>query len=127
MDTFFQLLLAAEDFKVLRRARARDPSSMDIIGLLYLLSKFWASIESIRHKVLTVSVTLDNRGRKLGHFYLAFVGNPEKYLGPPKRRPQNERRRREETLALRKEERNICRAAFIRLGRFNEPTALLVM
>ena len=60
--------LAAEDFKVLRRARAHDASSMDIIGLLYLLSKFWASIESFRHKGLTVSVTLDDRGRKLSHF-----------------------------------------------------------
>ena len=59
---------AADDFRALRRGRTPQASNLDIIGLLYLLSKFWASIETFRHRGMTVSTILDDRGQRLGQF-----------------------------------------------------------
>jgi len=60
--------LATDDFRALRHIRTHEEASLESIGLLYLLAKFWASVETFRHKGLTVSITLDDRGQQLGHF-----------------------------------------------------------
>ena len=63
--------MGGNDFRTLRKRGAVAKGSVgyrDYIGLLYLLARFWASLEVFRRGGLSVSIAEDDRGEKLGHF-----------------------------------------------------------
>jgi hypothetical protein len=63
-------LLAEVDFKPVHRVAADEKclSNHEFAGLLYLFGRFWARIELVRHKGLSVSMGKYKRGAELQHF-----------------------------------------------------------
>ena len=62
--------LAGEDFKSLRgvASKADRIDNHDLVGLVFLLAKFWANIEIFRREGLSVSIVKDSRGLRLQDF-----------------------------------------------------------
>ena len=62
--------LAEVDFKPVHRVEPdrRCLSNHEFASLLYLFGRFWARIELVRHKGLSVSMGKDKRGAELQHF-----------------------------------------------------------
>ena len=62
--------LANEDFKSLYHVNPNTErfENHDFSSLLFLLAKFWANIEIIRHEGLSVSLVEDERGQRLQNF-----------------------------------------------------------
>ena len=60
--------LATEDFQTLRGARSSQARHHDLVDILYLLARLWASLEVFRNGAQTVSVVRDRRGKRLTSF-----------------------------------------------------------
>lgn len=62
--------LANEDFKSLHHVNPNTDKieNRDFSSLLFLLAKFWANIEIIRHEGLSVALAEDERGQRLQNF-----------------------------------------------------------
>ena len=60
--------LAISDFETLRRAPSSNEQYHDLVDVLFLFSKFWASLEIFRDGGHTISVVRDDRGKKLMQF-----------------------------------------------------------
>ncbi|MDE0007027.1 MAG: hypothetical protein OXS50_01985 [Gammaproteobacteria bacterium] len=60
--------LAVEDFKALRKPHSSSARYHDLVDLLYLFAKLWASLEVFRAGGQAVSVVRDKRGKRLTQF-----------------------------------------------------------
>ena len=60
--------LAMADFKTLRSRHGSHERNHDLIDLLYLVARLWASLELFRSGSQTVSVVRDKRGKQLATF-----------------------------------------------------------
>jgi hypothetical protein len=63
--------LAEGDFKSLRNASTEQEklNNYELAGLLFLFGKFWAQIEIIRQKGMSVAMSKDKRGARLQTFF----------------------------------------------------------
>ena len=60
--------LAMADFKTLRARHATHERNHDLVDILYLMARLWASLELFRGGSQTVSVVRDKRGKRLTAF-----------------------------------------------------------
>ena len=60
--------LAMADFRTLRAKHGSHERNHDLVDVLYLVARFWASLELFRGGGQTVSVVRDTRGERLAAF-----------------------------------------------------------
>lgn len=60
--------LAMADFRTLRAQHGSHERNHDLVDILYLVARFWASLEVFRGGGQTVSVVRDTRGKRLAAF-----------------------------------------------------------
>ena len=60
--------LAVADFKTLRARQGSQERNHDVVDVLYLVARLWASLELFRGGGQTVSVVRDKRGKRLAAF-----------------------------------------------------------